>query len=198
VPKGADAPRDQLPQVAVAGRSNVGKSSLINWILRQPLARVAKEPGRTRGLGFFLVNRRFYVVDLPGYGFARVSQQLRAEWGREIHRFLVDSDRLAGVVCLLDIRIGPTPLDQELQRMLVDAGRERLVVLTKADKVGRSARAAMQRTVQNDLGLPKPPLAVSVKSGEGRKELLAELSRLLAMQTEKQRSDGDGTEEADQ
>jgi GTP-binding protein len=182
-------PRERLPQIAVAGRSNVGKSSLINWMLRQSVARVAKDPGRTRALNFFLVNGGFFLVDLPGYGYAKVSQQLRAEWGRELRQYLVDEERLAGVVCLVDIRRGLSALDLELQGFLAETGRERLVVLTKADKVGRGNRVDVQRQVHAQLGLPRPPLAVSVRTGEGRRELLAELRDLLTVWIQKQRSE---------
>lgn len=178
-PTSAQGPRDRRPQVAVCGRSNVGKSSLINWMLRQPLARVAKEPGRTRALNYFLINDRFYLVDLPGYGFARVSQHLRSQWGRELGRYLDEETRLAGVVCLVDVRQGATPLDLQLKELLEAAGRRRLVVLTKADKVGRGQRAAMQRTVQAELCLAELPLAVSVRTGEGRRQLLAGIDDLL-------------------
>jgi GTP-binding protein len=190
-------PRDRFVQVAVAGRSNVGKSSLINWMLRQPIARVAKEPGRTRALNFFLVNGGFYLVDLPGYGYAKVAQRLRAEWGRELRRYLVEEERLAGVVCLVDIRRGLSPLDLELQAFLAETRRERLVVLTKADKVGQGPRTLMRREVQAQLGLPRAPLAVSVRTGEGRRELLAQLQDLLTTKTLTQRSERDGTKEAD-
>jgi len=156
-------------------------------MLRETVARVAKQPGRTRALNFFLVNRRFYLVDLPGYGYARVSQQLRAQWGRELRHYLLNQGSLCGVMCLMDIRLGPTPLDLELQEFLRSSGRARLVVLTKADKVGRGARAAMQLAVQRQLGLPTPPPTVSVHTGEGRRELLARVNEVLEESTERQR-----------
>lgn len=174
----ADRPRDQLPQVAVAGRSNVGKSSLINWLFNRSLARVAKAPGKTRTLNFFLVNRNFFLVDLPGYGYAKVQRSLRQEWSRELGRYLANEKRLAGVISLVDIRHGPTALDLELQNLLIDYGRERLLVLTKADKVKRGRRHAMQHQVQHQLGLPTPPMIVSVRTGEGRKELLQQIHAL--------------------
>ena len=186
----SDRPREWFPQIAVAGRSNVGKSSLLNWLFRKPVARVAKSPGKTRTLNFFLVNGALFVVDLPGYGYAKVSRELRQEWGRELGRYLLGEPRVAGVVTLMDIRHGPTALDLDLQQMLEEAGRERVVVLTKADKVGRGQRRAMQHQVQRQLGLAVPPLAVSVKTGEGRRELLGEIDRLArAWRASEQRGD---------
>jgi GTP-binding protein len=177
--RASDRPQEWFPHVAVAGRSNVGKSSLLNWILRQNVARVAKAPGKTRTLNFFLVNRSFFLVDLPGYGFARVARQLQEDWGRELASYLANEQRLAGVVTLVDVRHGPTDLDLGLQELLLAQGRERLVVLTKADKVKRGQRTSMQHTVQQQLGLARPPLAVSVKTGEGRSELLGRIDELI-------------------
>jgi len=177
--KVADRPREYFPHIAVAGRSNVGKSSLINWLFKQPLAKVAKSPGKTRTLNFFLVNRSFYFVDLPGYGYAKVGRKLREEWGRELGRYLIEEERLAGVVSLVDIRHGVTSRDRDLQELLTGAGIKRQVVLTKADKVGRGQRARMQQAVQRDLGLHVPPLAVSVRTGEGRAELLAGIDEMV-------------------
>jgi GTP-binding protein len=168
----SERPRDWYPHVAVAGRSNVGKSSLLNWLFGRSLARVAKAPGKTRTLNFYLVNGSFYLVDLPGYGYAKVAKRLRAEWGRELEHYIGEEERLAGVVALMDIRHGPTALDLELQGLLDAAGRERVVVLTKADKVGRGQRAGMQLQVQRQLGLAVTPMAVSVGTGEGRGELV--------------------------
>lgn len=177
--KASDRPKEFFPQVAVAGRSNVGKSSLLNWLMRQNKARVAKAPGKTRMLNFFLINRSFFLVDLPGYGYAKVGRALQEEWGRELESYLATEERLAAVMTLVDIRHGPTDLDLGLQEMLIAHGRERLVVLTKADKVKRGKRASMQFQVQKKLGLARPPAVVSVKTGEGRKELLGQLDELV-------------------
>ncbi len=117
--KPSDRPQEFFPQIAVAGRSNVGKSSLLNWLLRQNLARVAKAPGKTRMLNFFLINRSFFLVDLPGYGYAKVGRALQEEWGRELGNYLATEERLAGVITLVDIRHGPTDLDLGLQEMLL-------------------------------------------------------------------------------
>jgi len=187
--KPADRPGEFFPHVAVAGRSNVGKSSLLNWLFKQSLAKVAKAPGKTRTLNFFLINRSFYLVDLPGYGYAKVGKQLREDWGRELGRYIHDEERLAGVVSLVDIRHGLTARDNDLQELLLASDRERQVVLTKADKIGRGQRARMQQTVQRELALDLPPLAVSVRTGEGRRDLLAGINDMVIRWRTKHRSD---------
>lgn len=184
-----DRPGEFFPHVAVAGRSNVGKSSLLNWLFKQSLAKVAKSPGKTRTLNFFLINRSFFLVDLPGYGYAKVGRQLREDWGRELSRYLQAEDRLAGVVALVDIRHGLTARDRDLQELLLASGRDRQVVLTKTDKVGRGHRARMQQAVQRELALHLPPLAVSVRTGEGRRELLAAINDMVNRWRIQHRSD---------
>lgn len=191
----APRPREWVPHVAVAGRSNVGKSSLLNWLFRRRLAHVAKAPGKTRTLNYYLVNGSFYLVDLPGYGYASVGRELRQQWGRELSAYLAREERLAGVLCLVDVRHGLTALDRELQALLDQAGRRRMVVLTKADKVGRGAREAMRRTVQRELGLATPPPAVSVKTGDGRRELLKGMEWLIETWREQRRGAEHGTQE---
>jgi GTP-binding protein len=185
----AQRPRDWSPQVAIAGRSNVGKSSLINWLFRRRMARVAKAPGKTRTLNFFRVNQSFYLVDLPGYGYAKVDKSLRQDWHRELARYLAEEERLAGVICLLDIRHPPSRLDLELHQMLLGSSLSRLVVLTKADKVSRGKAASMRAAIQRELGLATPPLTVSVRTGEGRRELLGQIGQPLV--DWRQRQDGE-------
>ncbi len=184
-----DRPGEWFPHVAIAGRSNVGKSSLLNWLFRQSLARVAKAPGKTRTLNFFLINRSFYLVDLPGYGYAKVGKQLREEWGKALAQYLATEERLAGVVALVDIRHGLTVRDRDLQDLLMGSGFDREVVLTKADKVGRGQRAKMQQAVQRELGLHVPPIAVSVRTGEGRREVLTGIDDMVSRWRERQRSE---------
>ncbi|MCP4900340.1 MAG: YihA family ribosome biogenesis GTP-binding protein [bacterium] len=176
----AERPKEWFPHVAVSGRSNVGKSSLLNWLFRRPLAKVAKAPGKTRTINFFLVDTALYLVDLPGYGYAKVNRQMREAWGRELTKYLNDEPRLAGVICLVDIRRGPTELDRELFEMLINAERDFVIVLTKADKLSRGKGAAQRARVQRELGLGKPPLAVSVRTGEGRRELIQQIDSLAA------------------
>lgn len=184
-----DRPGEWFPHVAVAGRSNVGKSSLLNWLFKRTLARVAKAPGKTRTLNFFLINQSFYLVDLPGYGYAKVGRQLREEWGKALGEYIATEERLAGVVALVDIRHGLTERDRDLQNLLVGSGCDRVVVLTKADKVGRGQRAKMQQAVQRELGLHVPPMAVSVRTGEGRREVLNGIDDMVSMWRARQRSE---------
>lgn len=181
--------------MAVAGRSNVGKSSLLNWLFHQNLAKVAKAPGKTRTLNFFLVNRNLYLVDLPGYGFAKVARKLREQWGRELGAYLTNEERLAGVIALMDVRHGPTALDLELQSFIETAGLDREIVLTKGDKVGRGQRRQMQQKIQNLLNLPEPPLVTSVTSGEGRRELLDRIERMAGQWRSRNMETQHGTEE---
>jgi GTP-binding protein len=187
--KASQRPREWVPHVAVAGRSNVGKSSLLNWLFGRSLARVAKAPGKTRTLNFYLVNGAYYLVDLPGYGYAKVAKELRAEWGRELERYIADEKRLAGVVTLMDTRHGPSALDLDLQDLLDEAGLGKVVVLTKADKVGRGQRARMQDEVQHRLGLETRPMAVSVRTGEGRRDLVRQIDELVSQWRHRQLGD---------
>jgi len=193
--RAAERPKEWFPQIAVAGRSNVGKSSLLNWLFRRNVARVAKSPGKTRMLNFFLVNGNFFVVDLPGYGYAKVSRVLREDWGRELGRYLRSEERLAGVLTLIDVRHGPTALDLDLQDLVLGSRAERIVVLTKADKVKRGQRTNMQLKVQRQLALPTPPMVVSARTGEGRIELLASLDEVLSRWKERNSGDANGTQE---
>jgi GTP-binding protein len=135
-------PESGMSEVAVAGRSNVGKSSLLNTLFnRKNLARVSREPGKTRTVNFFLVNGSFYLVDLPGYGYAKVSKVQRESWQRVITGYLRNREPLSGVVQLVDARHDPTKDDLMMFQKLIDADRDFLIVLTKADKLKRSQRA---------------------------------------------------------
>ncbi|HZN03332.1 MAG TPA: ribosome biogenesis GTP-binding protein YihA/YsxC [Candidatus Polarisedimenticolia bacterium] len=162
-------PRDGAPQIAFMGRSNVGKSSLINRLLgRKGLARTSKTPGRTRALHFFLVNGRCYFVDLPGYGYAKVPRPMREEWKGFVESYLEGRGPDLAVV-LTDARRPPTPLDRELVDWLRAAGVPHTVVLTKADKLSRRELLPASRQAGAALGLPSdlPPLPVSAVSGDG-------------------------------
>jgi GTP-binding protein len=163
-------PRDGFPQVAFMGRSNVGKSSLINRLLGvRGIARTSKTPGRTREIHFYLVNDRLYFVDLPGYGYARVPRPMREEWRGLIESYLDGPLGPDLAVVLVDARHEPTDLDRELVEWLASRGTPARVVLTKIDKLSRGHRDPALRRASEGLGLlpDTPPLAASASTGDG-------------------------------
>jgi GTP-binding protein len=132
-------PRDRRPEVAFLGRSNVGKSSLINSLLgTKGLARTSSTPGRTQSLNYFLVNGRFYFVDLPGYGFARVPREVRESWGEMVTGYLAKRDSLVLSIQIVDSRHEPTKLDLQLREWLLHEGKPFLTVATKSDKLSQN------------------------------------------------------------
>ena len=136
-------PEHVLPEIAFAGRSNVGKSSLLNRLVRRKaFARVSRTPGRTREINFFEVNRRFVLVDLPGYGYARISKERRAEWRPLIEGYLRRSTNLRGVVQLIDVRRDPSDDDLRMLDFLSDLGTPTIVAITKVDKLSPAAKVA--------------------------------------------------------
>ena len=175
----AQLPRWRRPEIAITGRSNVGKSSLINSLLRRRgLARVSAVPGRTQLLNFFLVNQEFYLVDLPGYGYAKVPEVVRRTWGPLVEGYLEAGRDLRVVILLLDARQGVTEKDLLMKRLLDDFSLECLPVLTKIDKLRRTARRAQFLDAADALGLgdPRGIIPFSAKSEEGREELLAAIA----------------------
>lgn len=188
---GGPAP-DGLPEVAFSGRSNVGKSSLINHVLRRtrsPIARVSNTPGKTREINFFQVDAlpergsepvEFFLVDLPGYGYARVPDSVRAAWKPLIEDYLSRSRSLRGVLQLIDSRRDPTDEDLLMLEFLAKLGAPTLVVLTKVDKLKRSQREPTVRATAERLGLDMEQiLPFSAVTGEGRDLLLGALEGLL-------------------
>jgi GTP-binding protein len=156
-----------LPQLALAGRSNVGKSSLLNKLTgRKNLAKISSTPGKTRSLNFYKVSPEdFYLVDLPGYGYARCSKTERDKWAALINRYLRGNAHLFGVVALLDSRLPPQALDIDLITFIRAQGIEVFPVMTKADKCKQPVRSANQTAWQRLLGSEKPPLLTSSHSG---------------------------------
>lgn len=156
-----------LPQLALAGRSNVGKSSLLNKLTgRKNLAKTSSTPGKTRSLNFYRVSpEEFYLVDLPGYGYARCSKSERDKWAALITRYLRDNARLFGVIALLDSRLPPQALDIDLITYIKSQGIEVFPVMTKADKCKQPIRHANQAAWQRLLGTEKPPMLISSHSG---------------------------------
>ena len=183
----AEIPKD-LPHVAFSGRSNVGKSSLINTLLRRTrkkIAHVSGRPGKTQMLNFFRVNDRFYLVDLPGFGFARVPPKVRDHWRALIEAYLGGASAPRGVVHLLDVRRGATDLDRKMLDYLSELELPTLVVVTKVDKLKRQQRGASIERIVEDTGLDEEQiLPFSSVTGEGREALLAALEDILWKQDE--------------
>ncbi len=175
-------PQTELPEVAFAGRSNVGKSSLLNRLVRRKaFARVSNTPGRTRELNFFKVNREFVLVDLPGYGYARVSKARRAEWRPLIEGYLRKSATLRGIVQLLDARHDPTDDDRQMFDLLAELGVPTIVVVTKTDKLKASQVAPRLLTLAGELELDDDQLiAFSATTGAGRDDLAEAVMSLIA------------------
>jgi GTP-binding protein len=166
-------PEAKWPEVAFAGRSNVGKSSLLNRLVRRKkFARVSNTPGRTREVNFFLVNNQFVLVDLPGYGYARISKERRAEWRPLIEGYLQSSSPLRGIVQLLDVRHEPTDDDRQMLDFLASVGVPTLFALTKIDKLTRAERVARIAALTEQLGTSEDQvIPFSAVTGEGRDEL---------------------------
>jgi GTP-binding protein len=174
-------PPPGLPEIAFAGRSNVGKSSLLNRLVRRKaFARVSRTPGRTREINFFQVNDQLVFADLPGYGYARVAHEQRDAWRPLIEGYLCDSEALQGVVQLLDIRREASDDDRTMLEFLADLGVPTIVVITKVDKLGN--RVALQRVaeVSRSLGLTQDQvIAFSAVTGAGRDELAEAIVSLI-------------------
>jgi GTP-binding protein len=174
-------PPTELPEVAFSGRSNVGKSSLINRLVRRrALARVSQTPGKTREINFFRVNNAFTLVDLPGYGYARVSKGMRAQWRPLIEAYLQRSGALRGVVQLIDSRHPPTKDDLQMLEFLAELGAPTIVALTKVDKLSRGEAAVRPAAVARELGLDDDQdIPFSSVTGEGRDDLAAAIVSLI-------------------
>jgi len=167
-------PDDGLPEVALAGRSNVGKSSLINrMLMRRNLARTSAQPGKTQTLNFYRINQALYFVDFPGYGYARVSVARRQEWGRLAERYLRKRKNLKLVLHLVDLRHPPTADDQNMFAWLLHYRIPVCVVATKADKISRGQIPKHVRIVRETLEMPDhvPLVVFSSETGQGRDEL---------------------------
>lgn len=179
-------PDSTLPELAFAGRSNVGKSSLLNALVRRKaLARVSKTPGRTREINFFRVNDTFVLVDLPGYGYAKISKERKADWRPMIESYLKRTSQLRGIVLLLDIRRKPSDDDRAMLDFLAEVEIPTIVALTKADKLSKSAVAATANTLARQLALlPDQVIPFSSRTGEGRVELAQAMMDILAQPTE--------------
>ena len=174
-------PDSPLPEVAFAGRSNVGKSSLLNSLVRRKsFARVSRTPGRTREINFFRVNNGFVLVDLPGYGYARISKEKKAEWRPMIESYLRRTTQLRGIVLLLDIRREPSEDDRAMLDFLAEVEVPTIVALTKTDKLSKAGALERAGEIARALALqPEQIIPFSAQTGEGRVELLEAIATLV-------------------
>ena len=178
----ADGPPFQRPEIALVGRSNVGKSSMINILIQMKnYARVSKQPGKTRAINYFDVNERFYLVDLPGYGFAKISKAEKKKWRRAIEGYLHNSPRLIRLLVLIDGKVGAKENDIQLVEWLRHIEVPYQIVVTKIDKVAKSKIPARLRDIYTQLGEASetPPLYFSATKHIGREALLQYLGDLL-------------------
>ncbi|TDX48816.1 ribosome biogenesis GTP-binding protein YihA/YsxC [Orenia marismortui] len=169
-----DYPFHYLPEIALAGRSNVGKSSLINKVVnRKKMAFTSSKPGKTQTINFYQIDNYFYFVDLPGYGFAKVSKAEKEEWGRMIEGYLLNRSNLEAILLVIDARHKPTKDDIQMFNWIVQMNMPALVVATKIDKIKKSQRKKQEKLIKNTLGINQftPFTFFSAETGEGKNEV---------------------------
>ena len=167
-------PKNDKPEIAFAGKSNVGKSSLINALMnRKSYARISATPGKTQTINFYNINDVMYLVDLPGYGYAKVSEKEKEQWGRLIERYLHSSARLKAVFLLIDIRHEPSANDKMMYRWIVDQGYEPVIIATKLDKIKRSQIQKHIKMIREGLSLVPGTKVIPFSSStkQGREEI---------------------------
>lgn len=178
-------PDNDLPEIAFAGKSNVGKSSLINGLLnRKSLARTSAQPGKTQTINFYNVNKNLYFVDLPGYGYAKVSVEIRAKWGKMIEKYLHGSPQLKKVFLLIDIRHVPSENDCMMYDWIVDNGYEPVIICTKLDKIKRSQVQKNLKLIREKLDLVPGTTMIpfSAQTKQGRDEIWNLIEETLAQE----------------
>ncbi len=177
-------PENTLPEIAFAGKSNVGKSSLINALMnRKSYARISATPGKTQTINFYNINQEFYLVDLPGYGYAKVSEQEKQKWGQMVERYLHGSKQLRAVFLLIDIRHDPSANDKLMYDWIVSQGYHPIIIATKLDKIKRSQKDKQVKAIRQGLGLLPGTIVIPFSSvtKHGRDEIweLAECEYLV-------------------
>lgn len=178
-------PENLLPEFAFAGKSNVGKSSLINGLMnRKSYARTSSQPGKTQTINFYNINEQLYFVDLPGYGYAKVSMELRAKWGKMIERYLKKSEQLKLIFLLVDIRHEPSENDRDMYDWIVHNGFQPIVIATKLDKINRSQIAKQTKLIRTSLKMPRDGVLIpfSAETKQGRDEIWNKIEELLPKQ----------------
>jgi GTP-binding protein len=174
-----DCPKDPLPEIALIGKSNVGKSSLINrFINRKGLAKTSNTPGKTRTLNFYLINNDFYFVDLPGYGFAKAPASERKGWKQMIEDYLTTRETLAGGIFILDVRRDPGAAEAEIYEWFAECDIPVITVLNKADKFSKNKLIQRVKLIKKALPI-KDPITFSATSGVGKAELSTRVAELL-------------------
>ncbi len=177
----ADYPKDGLPHIAVAGRSNVGKSSLLNFLVqRKNLVKTSQMPGKTKLINFFLINNAFYLVDIPGFGYAKTGREEKRSMEDAIEDYFKTCKSLAGLLYLVDIRMTDSPVDAEAIKWLSAFEIPLLVVATKGDKLGKEKARQALKEIADHHGLPQQPLLTSADAKTGREDVLEQISILLA------------------
>ena len=167
-------PDNKLPEIAFAGKSNVGKSSLINALMnRKSYARTSATPGKTQTINFYNINEAIYLVDLPGYGYAKVSEQEKIQWGKLIERYLHGSKQLKAIFLLIDIRHDPSANDKMMYDWIVEQGYNPIIIATKLDKIKRSQVQKQVKAVKTGLNLIPGTIVIpfSAETKQGRDEI---------------------------
>ena len=175
-------PENKLPEFAFVGKSNVGKSSLINALVnRKALARTSSQPGKTRTINFYNINSELYFVDLPGYGYAKVAKTEQEKWGKMVDRYLRTSKQLQAVFLLIDIRHEPGALDRETYAWLSERGYKPIIIVTKLDKIKRSQKDKQLKLIRTALDLLTDSVIIpfSSLSKDGREEVYEEIDKIL-------------------
>ena len=175
-------PYNTLPEIAFAGRSNVGKSSMINKVLnRKGLAKISSKPGHTRSINFFNIDNKFYLVDLPGYGFAKVSKKEKEKWNMLINDYLHYRENLKGIVMIVDSRHKPSEKDMVMLNWVREVGIAKIIAATKADKLSNNQKAKQKRVIKNTLDLFEDEQFTffSAKTGEGKQQIFSFINQII-------------------
>lgn len=180
-------PRNVLPEIAFAGKSNVGKSSMLNALInRKSLARTSSTPGKTQTINYYNVNKELYFVDLPGYGYAKVSQSIKEKWGKMIEKYLRTSKALRRVFLLIDIRHEPGENDKNMYTWIVANGFEPVIIATKSDKISRGQIARQTAMIRKELHAPSSTVIIpfSAETKQGRDEIWEEIMKAVREDTD--------------
>lgn len=178
----SEFPENNHPEVAFSGKSNVGKSSLINALMnRKSLARTSSQPGKTQTINYYNINQEIYFVDLPGYGYANANQSVKAKWGRMIEKYLQQSKQLRSIFLLIDIRHAPTENDRTMYDWIVFNGYKPIIIATKLDKIKRSQVQKQLKLIRTTLGLDGDTIMIpfSSETKQGREEIYEILDQII-------------------